>query len=322
LVFEEKKMANFIYVTAPSGLRMRIALTGDPVDRKKIGEKLVAAGVPLDEVIRSGYSLVKPNGPKSYTAEERLAIVNNKGGMPPFPEPDANNFFPEFSQIRLSDDPPVSLQQRFEDEKRGFFMQKGNAEFVDVMSLPKGEFVNGSDYDLMHSGRVALASGKVWRKIDQQNVVDQSVEYERTSAYKYGVTEATKIEIEATLGYEGYGASVSLRFLFSREITISSEETNTESYKVKGQNGKVVIFGVFQECDILVLLKDGVRQNNPIFSLMLKDKDGNPYRVLDRFDGTLIPQELQQAHTVIKKLSGAIEASGSQDGDSKLLPYC
>lgn len=285
-------MANFIYATAPSGRVVKIPLTGGALDRVEIGERIISSGVALNELPDVGFSLTPPSRPMAFTVEERAEISAVTDALPPFPPPNQDNMLPAFSSIEIGK--CVGLD---EVKKSGgkYFMQRPGAEWIDILSLPEGDFFDPKDYAMMHSGKVALCYGKVWRLADQQNIPPAVESYERTSVFRSGITEKTTLEIEATLGYEGYGASVSLRVLFRREFTINTEQEQIEVFRLYGEPGILKVFGLWQECDIMMVQIDGKRMDDPVFSLTLKDKHGTPYTVVDRFDGILNPLSRDQA---------------------------
>lgn len=290
--------AKFLYAIARSGQVVRIPLSGGPLNRAEIGEKLISSGISVDQLGDVGFTLRKPGNTKAFTVEERQAIAQTARSMsmPPFPKPNSDNMLPGFSEIAKGKS--IGLKE-MSAEGMGYYMQRaGSAEWIDVLSLPKGDFLSESDYDLVNSDRVKLCYGKVWRLVDQQNISPGIKEYTRTSVFKSGITEKTTLEIEASLGYEGYGASVSLRVLFKSEFTVTKENTQTEEFKFEGKEGVVVVFGLWQECDIFMVEVDGKRRDDPIFSLTLKDKHDTPYMVYDRFDGILNLTERDQAEVV------------------------
>lgn len=288
---------NFLYAVAPSGKTVKIPLTGGPLDYSEIGQRLVSAGIPLVNIPNVAFTLDKPLAPRGLTIEERAEIASQVIALPPFPPPNDNKMLPGFSEI--SRETEISLRAAKKQTGRGYYMEKGPGEFIDVMSLPEKEFFDPDDYKMLHdTDSVKFVYGKVWRLADQQNISPGITEYNRTSVFRAGMTEKTTLEIEASLGYQGYGVSVSLRLLFRREITVDKESEETEHFVFNGKPGVVIVFGLWQECDIFLIEKDGVRQNDPSFSLILQDKHKTPYEVIDRFDGSLNPLTRDQAEVV------------------------
>ena len=290
-------MTHYIYATVRSGQTFKFPHVDRPLEKTEIARRLVSAGVPLSDIQNTGFSLTPFTRSLAFTVDERAEIAAATSEWPAFPQPNENNMLPGYSAIETAK--CVGLDEIKRDGGK-YFMQRPGAGWVDVLSLGKEAFQNPDDYDKIHNGAVTLCAGKVWKLADQQNIPPELESYENTSIYRSGTTEKTTLEIEATLGYEGYGASVSLRVLFRKEFTVTTETEQTEKFTLFGEEGKTKIFSLWQECDIFTVEVDGVRKKDPLYTLDLLDKPGTiyetPYFVLDRFDGLENPQVRSQAH--------------------------
>ena len=279
---------NFIYATTGTGQKVKIPLEGDPPSTVDILGRLIAKGIPIGEIHNVAFSCREPRGPTPFTVDERQSMDAIPSTMPPFPEPNEYLMLPGFSEVLTK--ASVTLKE-LNEQGRSYRMRKpGENYWVDVLSLPEGDFVNKSDYQKIHDGAVTLNTGKIWKLADQQNIPPSMDRYQTVMVYRSGISKETTLEIEVTLGYEGYGASASLRALFRQTFTVTEETEHSETFTFDGTEGIVKIFGLWQECDIFTVEVDGQRMDNPVYSLPLLSwttGKSTPYMVIDHFDGTL-----------------------------------
>ena len=116
--------------------------------------------------------------------------------------------------------------------------------------------------------------------------------YERTTTIKEGMAETQSLTITATMGGSGFGVSASLSIAFKRSITISREQTATETFLLTGIEGKELVFVLWQLTELFLFLRkndDGTYERLDDYRLVIlnKARPWEPFTLVDRFDGTI-----------------------------------
>lgn len=250
---------NFIYATTVSGQIVKIVLPGS-VDEAYITQKLMEADstVTKENLNYTSFSLTPP----APFDPKQLELIHNKTlvippSLPDFPAPrkELNGYCAAWSKLLVKE--YVSFADLATNNAQ-FCMQRidnGNLSYyLNVLNIDKSWFVNGSDYDDLHSGNIGLLHGIAW-----QNMLDKHVkvgeQYNLSRILTSGFKDTTQYSISATVGASGAGLSASLTVTFGQTFETSEEKTFSFSDLITGQPGVVYDAVLWQLTDLIYVVR-------------------------------------------------------------------
>ena len=141
---------------------------------------------------------------------------------------------------------------------------------------------------MLHNGRVQLCYGPIWHLVDFQRIATGD-HYTRESSVKHGMSTTDELSVSATVGYSGYGASASLTVAYSHSVTVTDEQSLTQTYQIDPEKGKIKAYCLWLLSTIFILEVDGIRRDptkNPL-EVAWVDDCGNYHSVIDAWDGRI-----------------------------------
>ena len=291
-----------LYARSPGGVQVTIPLIrAGAYDVADISQRLKTAGIPDDQLPYIVWSS-DPTPPKplnqgsalgqSMAAAAVPGVSKAASDAPPtIPEPTAPNLNPPM----LSDLGPltsvaVTPMWRQLTGCKYSMKRADNNGYVDMGSLGEGDFQDPDDFAKFRDGRVKLCYGLIWRQPENCiQFLKQGGSWSQKIVTKHGMSSTTSVSITASVGYSGYGASVSISATYGYSITVDDETEVTTQVDVAGVAKISTTVVLWELCRLYVVEVDGVvrREDNP-FKVIFKDK-GGPHELHDTWGPTYEP---------------------------------